>query len=120
MRFAKKLEKKKNPDIKKIFEIREKNRPLTSLLKGKIGYQRLEDYPQEVDYYLAKDEERKTKLEAEQKKKEKKLGSVSGTKLAKKLRRNNELEIRIKELDKEQQRNIIHKYLSYVTNNERL
>ncbi|CAG8574761.1 5335_t:CDS:2 [Ambispora gerdemannii] len=51
MKAAKQSEKKENKnnqDIKKIFEIREKNRPLTSLLKGKIGYQRLEDYPQEA------------------------------------------------------------------------
>ena len=123
MKEAKELEKKEekdNQDIKKIFEIREKNLPLTSLLKNKIGYQQLEHYPQEVGYYLAQGKERKAKLEAEKNKINKKISSVSGEKLAKKLRRKNDLETKIKELDKEQQRSIFPKYLSYITNNERL
>ena len=123
MKAAKRLEKKENKDnqdIKKIFETREKNRSLTSLLKNKTGYQQLENYPQEVDYYLARGKEKKDKLEAERDKINKKIKSASGEKLARKLRRKNNLETRIKELDKEQQRNIFPKYLSYITNNERL
>src|SRR6185312_696525 len=115
-----KKEKKNNQDIKEIFELKEKNRPLTALLKNKIGYQQLEHYPQEVKYYLAQGKERKNKLEAEKEKINKKISGVSGEKLARKLRRKNNLETRIKELDKEQQRNIFPKYLSYITNNERL
>src|SRR5205085_10658062 len=111
-----KKEEKDNQDIKKIFEIREKNLPLTSLLKNKLGYQQLEHYPQEVGYYLAQGKERKAKLEAEKNKINKKISSVSGEKLAKKLRRKNDLETKIKELDKEQQRSIFPKYLSYITN----
>jgi len=115
-----KKEKKNNQEIKEIFELKEKNRPLTALLKNKIGYQQLEQYPQEVDYYLARGKEKKDKLEAERDKINKKIKSASGEKLARKLRRKNDLETRIKELDKEQQRNIFPKYLSYITNNERL
>ena len=123
MKAAKRLEKKEkknNQDIKKIFELKEKNRPLTALLKNKIEYQQLEHYPQEVKYYLAQGKERKNKLEAEKDKINKKISGVSGEKLARKLRRKNDLETRIKESDKEQQRNIFPKYLSYITNNERL
>jgi hypothetical protein len=120
MKKAKQLEKKADKDIKKILEIREKNRTLTSFLKRKIGYQQLESYPQEVDYYLSQDQEKKNMLEAEKEKIKKKLGRVSGEKLARKLRRKNDLETRIKELDKELQRNFFPKYLSYITNNERL
>ncbi|CAG8568341.1 4687_t:CDS:2 [Paraglomus occultum] len=107
MKNAKQLEKEENRNIKKIFEIRERNRPLTSLLKNKTGYQKLEDYPQEVDYYLAESAEKKNKLEKEKKEIEKELPNASGTELVKKLQRNNDLETRIKELTKEQQRNII-------------
>ena len=123
MKAAKRLEKKENKDnqdIKKIFETREKNRSLTSLLKNKTGYQQLENYPQEVDYYLARGKEKKGKLEAERDKINKKIKSTSGEKLARKLRRKNNLETRIKELGKEQKRNVFPKYLSYITNNERL
>ncbi|MCE8167833.1 MAG: YitT family protein [Candidatus Moeniiplasma glomeromycotorum] len=120
MKEAKQLEKKNDKDIKKILEIREKNRPLTSFLKRKIGYQQLENYPQEVDYYLAQDRERKNKLETEKEKIEKRLDNISGEKLVRKLRRKNDLEARIKELDKELERNFLPKYLSYITNNERL
>src|SRR5256885_12574609 len=120
MKAAKRLEKqenKDNRDIKKIFEIREKNRPLTLLLKNKTGYQQLENYPQEVDYYLLQGEERKNKLGAERDKINKKIKGTSGEKLARKLRRKNNLETRIRELDKEQKRSVFPKYLSYITNN---
>jgi len=59
-------------------------------------------------------------LKAEKRKIEKKLGSVLGENLARKLRRKTDLEARIKHLDKEQQRSVFPKYLSYITNNERL
>lgn len=120
MKRIKELKKEENQNIKKIFEIREKNRPLTSLLKNKVGYQQLEDYPQEVDYYLAEDEERKVKLEAEKGEIEKEISGVGGEDLTKKLRRKNDLVVRIRELEKEQQRSSFPKYLSYITNNERL
>ncbi|CAI2186281.1 757_t:CDS:2 [Funneliformis geosporum] len=113
-----KIEEKQN--IQRIFAIREKNRSLTILFRNKTGFQQLEDYPQEIYYYLAPDEERGAKLEAEKEKIEKKIGKAEGEKLAKKLRRKNDLENRINELKKEQQRSIFPKYLSYITNNERL
>ena len=90
------------------------------LLKNKTGYQQLEEYPQEVDYYLARDKERRNKLKAEKDEIEKKINNVTEGKLSKKLRRKNDLEIRIKELEKERQKSIFPKYLSYITNNERL
>ena len=90
------------------------------MLKNKTGYQKLEDHPQEVYYYLAPSEEREKKLKVKKDKIEKKITSVTGDKLAKKLRRKNDLEIRIKELEKERKKSIIPKYLSYITNNERL
>src|SRR6266536_2334239 len=107
MKKARKLEEEK--EIEKVFEIRKKNHPLTSLLKNKIGNQRLENYPQEVDYYLLSDKDKKNNLEAEKDKIEKEIGSFSEKKLAEKLQRKNNLEVRIKELDKEQKRNFIPK-----------
>jgi hypothetical protein len=120
MKRTKKLRKNPDQSVKEIFEIEEKNRPLTLLLKNKTGFQKLEDYPQEVDYYLTPSQERKKKLEAEKEKVRKKISGSTGEKLARKLRRKNDLELRIKELEKEKEKNIIPKYLSYVTNNERL
>ncbi|MEG7978518.1 MAG: hypothetical protein NY202_00950 [Mollicutes bacterium UO1] len=120
MKIAKQSEKEENPNVKQIFEIREKNHPLTALLKGKIGYQKLESYPQEIDYYLAKKEEVKSRLETEKKQVDKKINSVSGKELESKLQRKNDLATRIQELAKEQERSIFPKYLSYITNNERL
>ncbi|CAG8611053.1 4113_t:CDS:2, partial [Ambispora gerdemannii] len=120
MRRANDLEKEEDKEIEKIFEIRGKNCSLTTLLKNKIGHQQLENYPQEVDYYLAKKEEKKEKLETEKGQIDKEISSASGEKLAKKLRRKNDLETRIQELNKEQKRSIFPKYLSYITNNERL
>ncbi|CAG8840739.1 34354_t:CDS:2, partial [Racocetra persica] len=89
-------EKQENPDLKEIFAIREKYLPLTSLLKNKTGFQELENYPQEIRYYLACPEEKKKKLQAERDKIERKIDSVSGKKLVQKLRRKNDLETRIK------------------------
>jgi len=120
MEFANQLEENDDPDIKKIFETREKNRPLTILLKGKIGHQKLENYPQELDYYLAQIEELGSKLKEEKEKINKEISSASGKKLVRKLQRKKDLETRIEELDKEQKRNIFPKYLSYITNNEKL
>ncbi|CAG8455101.1 15933_t:CDS:10 [Cetraspora pellucida] len=105
---AKKLEKEENPDLKKIFALREKNHPLTSLLKNKTGFQELENYPQEIRYYLACPDEKKEKLQAERDKIERKINSVSGETLVRKLRRKNDLENRIKELDKEKERSVVH------------
>src|SRR4051812_16686610 len=112
MEDANQLEENEDSNIKGIFEIRERNRPLTILLKGKVGYQQLENYPQEADYYLLKNEEKKSKLEAEKEKISKEISSVSGEKLVEKLRRKKDLEINIKELYKEQKKHFFPKYLS--------
>src|SRR4051794_13147755 len=120
MKEAKKKEKQADGDPKKVFEIREKNRPLTALLKNKIGQQQLEKYPQEVEYYLTKKEEKKDLLTREKKKIEEKIGNSTKEKLPRKLARKNDLETRIAALDQEQQRHFFPKYLSYITNNERL
>lgn len=120
MKKANDLEKQKDGDAKKIFEIREKYRHLTSLLKGKTGYNQLEIYPQEVDYYLEQGAKKAEKMEKEKKEIEKELSVVSRKELAQKLQRKNNLEARIKELRKENERSIVPKFLSYITNNERL
>ena len=120
MKKAKRFEEEGDRGIKRTFEIREKNRPLTLLLKNKIGYQQLENYPQEVDYYLAQNEKREDKLREEKNKIEKDIDNTTGEELTKKIRRKNDLEVRIKELEKERQKSIFPKYLSYITNNERL
>jgi|SRR6185312_12774564 len=120
MENVKKMRKEKNQNIKKIFEIREKNHPLTLLLKNKTSCQQLEEYPQEVNYYLAQDKERKRKLQAEKDEIEKEIDGSTGEELAKKLQRKNDLAIRIEEIEKEKQKSIFPKYLSYITNNERL
>src|SRR4051794_40687322 len=116
----KELKKTENQNIQRIFALREKNRPLTALFKSKTGCQQLEDYPQEVDYYLVPSEEREKKLEAEKEKIEKEIDKIEEEKLDKKLSRKSDLENRINELKKERQRGIFQKYLSYITNNERL
>ena len=120
MEEVKRLKEKENQNLKRVFAIREKNRPLTALFKTKTGCQQLEDYPQEIDYYLAPDEEKEKELKAEKEKIEKEIGQVEGEKLANKLRRKNDLENRINELEKERRRGAFPKYLSYITNNERL
>ncbi|CAI2195131.1 18615_t:CDS:2, partial [Funneliformis geosporum] len=120
MKKIKQLKKTEEKNIQEIFAIREKNRSLTILFRNKTGFQQLEEYPQEINYYLAPNEKRGEKLEVEKGKIEKKIGKAEGEKLAKKLRRKNDLENRINELKKEQQRSILPKYLSYITNNERL
>ena len=120
MQEIKELKKGGDQNAQKVFAIREKNRPLTALLKGKTGHQQLEEYPQEVDYHLKPDEERKKELEAEREKVKKEVDKAEGERLEKTLRRKNDLENRISELEKEQQRSAFKKYLSYITNNERL
>jgi uncharacterized membrane-anchored protein YitT (DUF2179 family) len=120
MEKAKQLKEGESQNLQRIFTIREKNSPLTALLKNKTGCQQLEDYPQEIDYYLEPDEEKEKKLEAEKEKIRKEISEVEGEELAKKLNRKNDLENRINELKKERQRNAFPKYLSYITNNERL
>jgi hypothetical protein len=59
-------------------------------------------------------------LELEERKINQEISSASGEKLIKKLRRKSDLEMKIQELDKEKQRRVLPKYLSYITNNERL
>jgi hypothetical protein len=120
MKRANELKKKRTDDAKEIFKIREKYRHLTSLLKGKTGHNQLEIYPQEVEYYLLKNEDKEVKMKEEKKEIERELNSVSGEELSQKLQRKNNLEARIKEVKKENERSVVPKYLSYITNNERL
>jgi hypothetical protein len=120
MKKANDLEKQNDGDARKVFEIREKYRHLTSLLKGKTGHNQLETYPQEVDYYLEQGEKKSDKMEKEKKEIEKELNNVPREELIQKLQRKNNLEARIKELKKENKRSIVPKFLSYLTNNERL
>lgn len=120
MKEVEQLKKEKNQDLQAIFKIGEKNRPLTAFLKSKTGCQQLEDYPQELDYYLSSNEEKEAKLETEKEEIKKEIGKFEGEKLVKKLRRKSDLESRVSELKKEKQRSAFPKYFSYITNNERL
>ncbi|WNE40836.1 MAG: hypothetical protein mread185_000293 [Mycoplasmataceae bacterium] len=120
MKRANDLKKDETSDAKEIFKIREKYRHLTSLLKSKTGYSKLEIYPQEVEYYLLKSEDKEIKMREEKRELEEKLNSFSGEELSLKLKRKNDLESRIKETKKENDRWVVARYLSYITNNERL
>src|SRR5437660_11880534 len=121
MKNVKQLRKREDQNIKEISAIREKNRPLTAFFKSKTGCQQLENYPQEIDYYVVPNEEKEKLLEAEKEKVKKEIiGETKKEELDKKLHRKSDLESRINELKKEQQRSAFPKYLSYITNNERL
>src|SRR3954468_18208070 len=114
-------ESKEKEDIKESFEIREKNRPLTNLLKNKTGETDLENFPQEVDYYLESEEGKLTKLKKEKEIIGGELSSYSGKDLEEKLQRKNYLQSRINKIKRERDKgNGITRYLSYITNNERL
>src|SRR5689334_18062463 len=113
MKRIKKLEgSQEKEDIEESFEIREKNRPLTNLLKNKTGETSLENFPQEVDYYLESEEEKLTKLEKEEIGIE--LNSLLGPDLEEKLKRKNHLQSRINKIKRERDKgNVITRYLSY-------
>lgn len=112
---------KKNTDIKESFKIGEKNKPLTNLFENKTGEKNLEKYPQEIDYYLTSEEEITTKLKKESSEIEVGLESLSGSELEEGLLRKNYLESRIKKMEKYKKKsNALTRYLSYITNNERL
>ena|SRR2546421_10369746 len=103
------------------FKIRTKNYPITSFFKNKVNEPKLEKYPYEIDYYLLKDKEKLNALNSEIKKIEVDIDSNPGTAdLKEKLQRKNNLIQRSRELKKETDRNTLVRYLSYVSNNERL
>src|SRR4051812_1104237 len=119
IRELKKSQKKEA--IKESFEIREKNRFLTNLLKNKTGETDLENFPQEVDYYLESEEGKLNKLKKEEGEIGVELNSSSGKELKEKLQRKNYLQSRISKIKRERDKgNVITRYLSYITNNERL
>jgi uncharacterized membrane-anchored protein YitT (DUF2179 family) len=122
MRRIKELkESEEKEDIKESFEIREKNRFLTNLLKNKTGETDLENFPQEVDYYLESEEGKLNKLKKEEGEIGVELNSSSGKELKEKLQRKNYLQSRISKIKRERDKgNVITRYLSYITNNERL
>ncbi|CAI2162227.1 12453_t:CDS:2 [Funneliformis geosporum] len=115
----KELEKERLNKEKKI-EIREKNAFLTSIFKNKTGNLELENYPQEIDYYLVSDKEKIEKFTSEITKINQERKNLPETELKKSLYRRNDLEKRKRQLEEEQKRSIAGKYLSYITNNERL
>jgi hypothetical protein len=119
MRELKKSKEKE--DVIKASEIREKNLPLTELFKNKTGEENLENYPQEIDYYLESEEKKLTELKKEQEEIKQKIKNSSGTDLEENLRRKNNLEQRIKKMNRERNKNnVFTRYLTYISNNERL
>ena len=119
MEQANKLEQEKN--LRKSSEIRINNYPITSFFKNKTNELKLEKYPHEIDYYSLKDKEKLNALNSEIKKLEVDIDSNSRIEdLTEKLQRKNNLIQRSRELKKETDGNIFVRYLSYVSNNERL
>jgi hypothetical protein len=103
--------------------IREKNSLITSIFKNKVGdlgNSQIENYPQEIDYYLVSDNERIKKLENELTEIDRNRENLPQEDLEETLYRRNDLERRKKQLEEEQKRSVLGKYLSYITNNERL
>src|SRR3954468_11243329 len=99
---VKELEKsKEKADIKESFEIREKNRFLTNLFKNKTGETSLENYPQEVDYYLESEERKLVKLKKEKCEIEVTLNNLLGSELKEGLLRKNDLQSRISKIERE-------------------
>jgi hypothetical protein len=96
---------------------------ITSILKNKVedlGDSQLENYPQEASYYLVSKQERIEKMENEVNEIDKKRKSLPEEELEEAINRRNNLVRRKKQLEVEQKRNILVKYLSYITNNEKL
>jgi hypothetical protein len=91
------------------------NQSLTSLFKNKVEEFKLEKYPQEIDYYLAKNEQKASLMQEE-------IGKINNLsqKTSENYQRKNNLEKRKVKINKEQERKRLGKYLIYVTNNERL
>ena len=119
MERANELEQARN--LKESFKIRTENYPITSFFRNKVNEPKLEKYPYEIDYYLLKDKEKLNALNSEIKKLEVDIDSNSGMEdLTEKLQRKNNLIQRSRELKKETDGNIFVRYLSYVSNNERL
>ena len=120
MKRAKEL---KETDIKKSLEIIEKNRPLTYLFKNKTGEQKIEIYPQEIDYYLLSQKQKIINLIKEENEITEKLKISSLSKESSKglLLRKNNLEWKRKNMQRESEKgNLLTSYLSYISNNERL
>ncbi|MCE8162922.1 MAG: YitT family protein [Candidatus Moeniiplasma glomeromycotorum] len=92
------------------------NQLLTSLFRNKIEEPQLEKYPQEIDYYLVKDEEKSSLMQVELNK----LNNSTSTLSSEEHQRKVNLEKRKAKVSKEQERNWLGRYLIYTTNNERL
>jgi len=119
MEYANELEEKEN--LKESSKIRAENHYITTLFKNNVNEAKLENYPQEIDYYLLSDKERINALDSEIKTLEVQINGNPETKtLTEKLQRKNNLTKRYEKLKKETDRNIFIRYLSYISNNERL
>jgi len=122
MEKIKQLRQSQEPDkIKEVFEIREKNTLLTNLLKNKTGESNLEEYPQELNYYLLSEQEKINSLEKELKEIEFELSNFSGLELEEKMGRKSYLQLRLNRIkSKKNKSNYFTRYLNYITNNEKL
>jgi len=119
MEQANKLEQEGH--LRESSEIRAKNYPVTSFFKNKINESKLEKYPDEIDYYLLNEKTKINALNSEIEKLEVDIDINQTTEdLKEKLQRKNNLTQRVEKLKKETGRNAFVRYLSYVSNNERL
>jgi hypothetical protein len=119
MKRANELEENKN--LKESSKIRAENNPITILFANNVNEAKIEKYPQEIDYYLSSDREKIDSFNKEISVLETQINENLGTKiLTEKLQRKNNLTERSEKLKKEISRNAFIRYLSYITNNERL
>jgi uncharacterized membrane-anchored protein YitT (DUF2179 family) len=119
MKHANELEENKN--LKESSKIRAKNNPITVLFANNVNEAKIEKYPQEIDYYLLSNREKISALDSEIKVLETQINKNPGTEVLKeKLQRKNNLTKRSEKLKRETNRNSFIKYLSYISNNERL
>ncbi|MCE8163766.1 MAG: YitT family protein [Candidatus Moeniiplasma glomeromycotorum] len=108
----------KENQLKESFAIRGEfiNQSLTSLFRNKAEETQIEKYPQEIEYYLKKNEEKISLMETELDK----LSNSTENLTPQDYQRKINLSKRKEKISKEQERKLWQRYLIYTTNNERL
>ena len=108
----------KENKLKESFTIRSEpvNRFLTSLFRNKVEEVQIEKYPQEIEYYLAKNEEKSNLMEVELNKLDNSTENLTSQDYQRKIN----LTKRKEKISKEQKRSLVERYLIYTTNNEKL
>jgi len=116
MERANSLEKENQ--LKESFAIRGEpvNQSLTSLFQNKVEEPQIEKYPQEIEYYLKKNEEKLNLMETELQK----LSNSTENLTPQDYQRKINLSKRKEKISREQERTLWQRYLIYTTNNERL